>query len=292
MDLELPMRIREVLEKYDIVVEEGQIPIMKQYGLGDLLFMIILQKQGRLGVLNFNLIYFDRKYCDYFDNPVNALEFRIRLLLDFNAQVRYIHAPMSRLNSDIGSLVRGIVDYKCVIPSTMGNFEPIQEKYIIFHTKLRLGPETKHRISLVKKYVTEILIGFKSKYKIILLGERKYIINRTIDQSFMSTIYPELQCLKENNDILDLTDESIHNKLDYDRLKRSISIIRGGECNITFGWGGSFCLALIFGKKCITYIDQVPFTDVLDIGHLHQNNTYIHRDIAKFKENILKNYSV
>ncbi len=291
--MDIPLEIENILDKYEIEAVDPKFPIFVHYGLGDLLFMIILQRQNKIDRLNFNLVYFDADLCGYFDEPLNALEFRMQLLKDFNVDVGYMYLDNIKDNkTNINDLIKSIDNYNINNIATFESLNYINTPYIIFHTKLRLDADATENIDLVKEYVTEVLTGFVSKYKIVILGERDFTCKDIYVNKCITTIYEELMILSEKNDILDLTDDSIHNNLDYERLKYAIGIIQGAECNFTFGWGGSFCLSLIFGKKCITYIDQIDYSNILDIDHLNRNNTYLHRDINKFKENLFRGYSV
>lgn len=286
--MDIPKEILDITGKYNIVINNEKVHFFKQYGMGDILFLIILLKNKIISQLRFNLAFFNRNICDYFDDPINALEFRIRLLLEFKVKVDYIY------NSNLRRDFLKLEDYmkKCT------NFKldislppPDINRYIIFHTKIRLGPEIANRISIIKNHITNICSTFKTDYTIILLGEKKFVTCNNLNSTFMTSAYEEMIRLKDNNRVMDLTKDSIHDDMNFDLFKSDLSIIKNAECNITFGWGGPFCLSLIFGKKCITYIDKINYKPILDKAHLVANDTFIYEDINKFKKNLMQ-YSI
>ena len=124
------------------------------------------------------------------------------------------------------------------------------------------------------------------------MGEREFKCDKPLLEKDISTIYQELLTLKNNNDIIDLTVPSIHNNLDINTLNRDISIIKGAECNVSIGWGGSFCLSLMFGKKCLAYLDKIRYHDVLDAKKLENNNTYIFTNIKLFHQTLYREYEM
>lgn len=284
-----PNKINDIVTKHDIKLEEPKYPIFKQYGIGDLLFIILFQRKGMIKRLNFNLAFFDKTLCDYFDEPINALDFRIQLLKDFNVDVDYMYLPDIKFNHcQIDRLISKIENFKLDIPLSQ---KLIEEPYIVLHTKVRLGPNIKHRLNLIKKYVSDIFSRFKSNYKIVIMGEKNFnCINEC--NSFITIIYQELTNATKYNDVIDLTIDSIHDQLNYSRFKQDIAIIQGAECNVTFGWGGPFCLSLIFGKKCMAYIDQLDYQTILTSDNLKKNNTFLYENIEKFTEEFYKNYSL
>jgi hypothetical protein len=128
-------------------------------------------------------------------------------------------------------------------------------KYIIVHTKLRFGFEHSESFILnIKSKLKQFFFNFKSKYKILILGERKIDSNAaTKALPTITTIYDECLLLKNNNDIIDLTEEKMYNTPDISRFEKDIEIINNAEFNIGVGHGGQFCFNLFFSKKSIYY---------------------------------------
>jgi len=67
----------KVLEKYNIPLESNQ-KYVTQNGIVDLLIYCALQKQNKIGKIYVNIEHI----MNYSNNPENALEFKIQLLLD------------------------------------------------------------------------------------------------------------------------------------------------------------------------------------------------------------------
>lgn len=128
-------------------------------------------------------------------------------------------------------------------------------KYIIFHTKLRFAKShSTFFIKNIKLKLCDFFTKFKAKYKIILLGERKIEENlATKIIPTITTIYDECLLLKNNNDVIDLTEEYMYNTPEISRFERDLGLINNAEFNIGIGHGGQFCLNLFFSKKSIYY---------------------------------------
>jgi hypothetical protein len=128
-------------------------------------------------------------------------------------------------------------------------------KYIIVHTKLRFGfNDSKSFILNIKYKLKNFFSNFKSKYKILILGERKIDVNAaTKVLPTITTIYDECLLLKNNNDVIDLTKELMYNTPEMSHFERDIEIISNAEYNIGVGHGGQFCFNIFFSKKTIYY---------------------------------------
>ena len=70
----------------------------------------------------------------------------------------------------------------------------------------------------------------------------------------MTTIYDECMLLKNNNNIIDLTQEVMYNTPDMKNFEKDIGIINNSICNIGVGHGGQFCINLMFSKNSIYYV--------------------------------------
>lgn len=128
-------------------------------------------------------------------------------------------------------------------------------KYIIIHTKLRFSfNHSGTFIRDIKLKLKHFFSNFKAKHKILILGEKKIDKNNaTKALPTITTIYEECILLKNNNDVIDLTEEMMYNTPDMKRFERDIKIINDSELNIGFGHGGQFCFNLLFSKKSLYY---------------------------------------
>ena len=136
------------------------------------------------------------------------------------------------------------------------NLSKYNFKYIIFHTKLRFGFNHSNLfISNIKSKLKFFFSNFKTKYKIILLGEKKIANNSGCCSALptITTVYNECLHLLNNNDVIDLTEEFMYNTPNMLRFERDIEIINNAEFNIGVGHGGQFCFNLFFSKNTIYY---------------------------------------
>jgi hypothetical protein len=109
----------------------------------------------------------------------------------------------------------------------------------------------------------EFCNNYKSKYQIVLLGERTFPSTYEGNIDGIRTIYNELINLNNNNQIIDLTKDSIYNNLNFNEYLVDMKIINNARLNVIFGCGGQFCNSLFFGNK--TY---VLWYQSLEIMHL------------------------
>jgi len=202
-------------------------------------------------------VYWNIKHLlDYkpFPDNLKNIKFNIELLLKlfgkeniqifYNSNVNIQPTPLHKLRFQ---------------PNLINSFNISQNsynfKYIIIHTKLRFASKhSKSFILNIKLKLKDFFSNFKTKYKILLLGERK-IDNNAATKALptITTIYEECTLLKNNNDVFDLTEEVMYNTPDMIRFERDIGIINNADINIGVGHGGQFCLNLFFSKKTIYY---------------------------------------
>lgn len=251
-----------------------------QYGLGDILFFALMQREKLISTLNFNVLYFsDNRYFQY---PDEELKLRIELLKDLGTSVNYMESNDRSMRVSYIEHVKHIKNFKLPID------RPLRDEgfgqYIVFHTKLRPAWEIVKRIDVIKNMFRSLCESYKSKYRIVILGERNLKKDLEVDMLSITTIYDELMLLKNNNDVIDLTDDIIIP--DYERLKKSIDVIRGAVCNICFGHGGAFCLSITYSKLCIAYIDNINYSHFFNINTLRSNNVFLHSNFNHFKEHI------
>lgn len=204
-----------------------------------------------------NKIYWNIKhlldYKPFPDNIVN-IKFNIELLLKLFDNKNLIIFYNNNVNIKQPTLSK-----LCFQPNIINcfNISPndYNFKYIIIHTKLRFGfRDSKAFILTIKSKLKKFFSSFKSKYKIFLLGERKIDDNAATKQlPTITTIYDECLLLKNNNDVIDLTEEKMYNTPNMSRFERDVKIINNAEFNIGVGHGGQFCFNLFFSKKTIYY---------------------------------------
>ena len=215
-------------------------------GIGD----ILIHKNNNPNAGVFYNIKHLLDYKPFPDNLVN-IKFNIELLLKLfgekNVHIFYKERVVIRQQP----LHR--IDYSDMIR----NFDitrTLDYKYIIIHTKVRFGFNSEKLVSNTKSALRKFFSNVKSKYKILILGERKLAENSATKAiPAMTTIYDECMLLKNNNDAIDLTEEEMYNTPDMARFERDIGLIHNAEYNIGVGHGGQFCFNLFFSKKSIYY---------------------------------------
>jgi len=204
-----------------------------------------------------NKVFWNIKHLlDYkpFPDNLKNIRFNIELLLKlFNKEnIEIFYNSKVKINSPHLSTL-------CFQPNLINHFNisiPIYTfKYIIIHTKLRFGfNQNEIFINNIKIKLKDFFSNLKTEYKIIILGERK-IDNNSATKALptITTIYDECLLLKNNNDVIDLTEEVMYNTPEMSRFERDLRIIHNAEFNIGIGHGGQFCFNLLFSKKSIYY---------------------------------------
>ena len=227
-------------------------------GIGDLLITCALIKNKLLSVpVIINENYFLNN--SIYTNPKNAFDFRLKMIGEI---IKYNNLPKdSFLVKKVGN--RWLDQHLELIKklryfSLNLNFSTneIKEPYIIFHTKCRflgsLKNQTDENINKLKNFYKE----FRTKYKVIILGERRMVETDESNYHGIKTIYNELLLLKRNNNVIDLSKEEIYNNLNYDDFLKDVSMIHHASYNIHFGLGGQFVSSLVFGDSIINYIPR------------------------------------
>jgi hypothetical protein len=269
-------KLLEICKKYNINPVYNNI-VCDATGIGDILLRLLCIK-NKLITKKFyiNLNYFTKPY--YNMDPINMIEFRIKLIIDI---VKYNDIPYEMIEfvfSQNYSLNQGlpyelIENYNLNFDNTNENIELNENvklnEYIIFHTKCR---HTKNEnYPLLKNNIKQFCANNKSKYKIIILGERVFPHTEEVDIHGITTVYDELLELKNNNDIIDKSIENIYSNLDYNNYKIDIKLIQNAKYNICFGLGGQLCTSTIFGQSTIVYC---KINDNLNTNSFKKNNFY------------------
>ena len=260
-------------------------------GIGDILFRLLCIKNKSITKpFYINLNYFTKPY--YKMDPINQLEFRIKLILDI---IKYNNIPYEMINFvfsnnyEISEVLpyNLIENYNLKFDNISENIEKnTTEEYIIFHTKCRHSKGENY--SVLKRNIQQFCSNNKLKYKIIILGERIFPHTEEVEWHGITTVYDELLSLKNHNNIIDKSIENIYSNLDYDNYKNDIKLIQNAKYNICFGLGGQLCTSAIFGKSTIVYC---KINDFLNTNNFKKNNFYF-TDIVEFFNLIKEKCSV
>ncbi|AYV84298.1 MAG: hypothetical protein Hyperionvirus21_32 [Hyperionvirus sp.] len=169
------------------------------------------------------------------------------------------------------------------------NLDPIDnfsDDYIIFHSKCRFDYDNWTFTSIYKPKIIAFLSNFKSKYKIVILGERVMSSNYETRVHNMESIYNELMLLKNNNIVIDMTEQELANTPSSEIFQRDIKIINQAKVNIGVGFGGNFVITTAFSKKLEFFIGGLTHAYFDNIINLNNTNYRLHNNIDQFLASI------
>jgi hypothetical protein len=264
-----------ILDKYNIALEHSN-KFITQIGLGDLLVYKLLQNINRIGKVYINLFVI----LKYHNNPENALEFKIRLLKDIGLLFGIIYDKNidNNKNIDLGYYYQFINNYQLTI-NKMDYI--VIDKYIVFHTKCRFYKEFDYKNLKQKLYI--FCKTFKSKNKIILLGEKTFPSTWEGDIAKITTIYQELKELNNNNDIIDMTRDTIYDNLNFDEYIKDRNIIHNAFYNILCGHGGQYVTCLCYSKRNFVFQDH----NILNNSVVLDGRTNVYTNIDDFVNTLI-----
>lgn len=261
-------KVVELCKKYNITPICNNNMHGDATGIGDILLRIMCMKNKLINTpFNINLTYFTTPYYDC--DPINQLEFRLRLITDL---LHFNNIPKEMINFIFSNnlYLNQHFPYKAINNFHLNiGFDGVNtntEEYIIFHTKCR--HTSRENYTLLKQKIKTFCSNFKTSYKIIIMGERLFPRTYEVDVHGITTVYTELLELKNNNNIVDVTSEMIYTNLNYDNYKNDVKLITSAKCNICFGQGGQLCTSLIFGKSVIFYYTVYDF-DKINLQNNH-----------------------
>jgi hypothetical protein len=286
-------KVIDLCKQYNISPTYNNQLVGDATGIGDILFRILCIKNNLIpGPFNINLTNFTRPY--YGTDPINQLEFRIRLIIDLfkfnnisaNSLNFFFNKNLSYIDNNQYLPYNSINNYKLNMYNNDSTGNTDTEPYIIFHTKCRHNSTEDY--TFLKHKIKEFCINFKSKYKIYIMGEKMFPINEETIMHGITTIYDELLELKHNNDLIDISIENIYNNLDYDDYKKYVLLIQNAKHNICFSQGGQLSTCLMLGNSTIFYF-KINNLDIND-KYLANNNHFHCKTIESCIE-LIKNTS-
>ena len=186
----------------------------------------------------------------------------------------------NKKNIDI-NIIQGIVkDLKIYFPFI--STKKYQEKYIVIHTKVRIDGKGLDYMNLNK--FANLMIEFKTNHKIFLIGERKISDVLEKDVHKIQSIYEYLIPMKNNNDVIDLTQDELILKPDIKNFERDLQLIHHADMNIGIGWGGNFSMTWAVSDNFCFFIDFLkhPLFDFFK----KMEKGFLYNDFNKFLEKI------
>lgn len=150
------------------------------------------------------------------------------------------------------------------------NFNKEYDNYIVFHTKCRFDYYS-HDFFNELPILENFFKNFKSKYKILLLGEKTIEDCHEKRSHNIESIYNILTLLKNNNDVTDLTYDELYSGNEYINFEKDIFIINNAVYNIGFGYGGPLTICTAFSRNNIFYVNKISHNCVKRYKELNEN---------------------
>ena len=284
---ELKTKVFEICEKYNFTITNDDSLICDAMGIGDILFRFscinhkFIQKKFVI-----NLWYFSNYFIDghfYYENPLNQLEFRIKLIndivnnntnLSLNDVIYVYNYPLEDINQKLPYESMN----KFYLELGKNDKQQEEEEYIIFHTKCRHNKTEDY--GYLKERLRLFFRNFISKYKVYIMGEQDFpdTLENISCQHGITTVYKELLEIKNNNpNVQDITLKELYNNLDYENYKKDVMLIKNAKYNICFGQGGQLCSSIILGKSSIFYYK---------IQNIHLNKTSLQCNVHYYCDTI------
>ena len=267
----------ELCGEHNIQLTHNDNLIGSATGIGDILlkFASVTHKTDATPFY-FNMEWFTRPY--YGMNPINQLEFRIKLIRELcecndipTHMVKFIYSKNPNVHAYTYEMYEIMNTFALYL--NFKSLNTIDGDYIVFHTKCR--HQIDENYETLKQKLNVFCGNYKSCYKIVILGERNFPHTEEVDMHGITQIYNELLNLKKNNTVIDMSIDCIYSNLNYDTYKKDIQIIKNAKHNISFGVGGPFCNSICFGKSTIIYCKShiMPFNNTtLNNNNVHHFN--------------------
>lgn len=279
----LQENIYKVLEKHSISVKRDNLLRGTATGIGDIAFYIRSLKLGLVsGPIYFNVNV--RSLFLIYKDPANALEFRIayyKQLLEDNDlpqdTIQYIYSSELEPEQHFDRNRMTFTPLSFSVPPIPAELQ--DKKYIVIHTKCRHTKKLNY--AMLKECIKEFSSKVEISIPIVLMGERTFPKNFEHEVHGITTVYNELQGLKEKNKVFDYTKEEIFDSLNFEEYKKDLAIMRGAQLNIHFGLGGSFSTCMNFCRNTISYIplsDEVVFNQEL----LLKDKIYVYENLTDY----------
>lgn len=278
-------QIKSYINKYITKNEstvDSNIPIQARLGIGDILIHKMFYDRYKLKnniVINLDVI------AHYRNNEPKYLEFVNWLVERLFGKHKIIYTNSEHnfnLNYD-----NHVDEFNITSVQQYFNLDPLDnfsDDYIVIHSKCRWYGciETYYAY---KNILAHFFSNFKSKYKIVILGERVVSPNAETFAHSIDSLYDELMLLKNNNHIIDMTEQELYNVPNSQVFMRDIKIIHNAKVNIGFGIGGNLIIACAFSKNIEFLIDdEIPL--VQTIYQLNNPKYGIYKNVDSFIEKI------
>ena len=274
-------------------------------GIGDLLLIktAFINNNIHINQINLSIKLTNRYKLD----PTNYINFITQLIPilfpkitinNFYSDIKIPHHPDVIMNSSLFYnklyIYDDIIFEKNQVPYT---------NYLLFHTKIRfLNLSLSHDFikNILPNLLNNFLTTFKTNKTIVLTGERCLEQNKEVVGTNTISIYSNLLLLKENNNVIDLTQDNLCSGGDIHSFLNDLELINKADCNIVFGLGGPFHICSAFSNNNICYfhdeIDDYNINKYISfkkfISQYDNENRSLHKNIYEFIDKINSKYSI
>jgi hypothetical protein len=227
-----------------------------QTGIGDILYTGLLAKNNIISTpIYINVgTYLNNAYL--LNNPFQNFIFIVNLLTllyDKDEVIFFNDACImySNWENKLYEINDAVVFQKKI------NFNNLfSEEYIVFHTKCRFLSNFNY--AELKENIHNFCKNFKTKYKIIIWGEKIMPSNYETNSHNITTIYEELKQLNNNNRVVDLSQENIYDNMDINNYLTLLNVYNKSKVNIFCGIsGGNLASCICFGKKSFAFVGRM-----------------------------------
>ncbi len=132
-------------------------------------------------------------------------------------------------------------------------------QYIVLNTKLRFENLSTTKCQEYKTIIKNSCLTAKFKSPVVILGEQYLEDNKEVKHHNMATCYDELIKLKENNTVIDRSTKTVNNCPSMDQFEQDINILHYSKASIHLGYGGSFCMSLVFASNCLAWTCGIDY---------------------------------
>lgn len=256
---------------------------MNRLGIGDILILKVWSRHHNTNEKFIISSNFVKKYRAGSDEHIIFAKYLISKLFP-SSQIACIEHELAELKEMPNML--GITNYNLSSYFNLKNNILPFDKYIVISTKFRMDATDTTTKNKIKENISNFFKTFKSKYPIILEGERSITENLETKSHNVQSIYNECKYLENNNTLIDLTHESLCNTTTPEQFENSIAILNNADLCISFGIGGNFCINLCFAKKAIAFMDKNTY-NAYNINMISSDNISIYYNESEFYNSLM-----
>ncbi len=231
------------------------LSISPALGLGDLLLWKLYLEATEKNVekLYFNNDILQRFRC----NPNGYRDFLLQFISKLFPGVNIIQCLQNQIEHPPQPFPREKLTSLSLyekFPFSFPKPEIPSKPYIVIHMKARFDMCSQDFNTNDLPVIREFCKTLKSKYTLMFMGDRNPEQNLENQIHNVRSIYECFQLCKEDNEIIDRTQENMCSGTNIQDFEEDIHLMNGAICNIVFGYGGPCSLSNVFTKQTICYV--------------------------------------